>query len=292
MSRSSLHVCSMRAQTTEKVRWRAVCQLTRIARMAAWAPILCLFAGVGHAEDPIGEEARALSADDVKYRVSHRLDGKHFSAHVKFEINKPGYQESRQLEVWRDDQGSARERLMARFKEPAYLRGLGLLYIEGVESPNSYFVYQPSSRRVRRVPESIVSQDIYGVDLEYLGFGVAQLQPVEVVSMQVDTIDGRKLYLLTERALHSDLQRFDERQIWIDPDTFVPIRTEHLRKGKTTLIARTLTLTDLGGVPTPIETIYQRPEDGVVARMTVVSVDYESPIPEVFFSTLQLTKDR
>jgi hypothetical protein len=267
-------------------------QLGPVGSVGLTALSLLLLTTVASAGDLIAEDARGLSAEDVKHRVSHRLDGYHFTARVRFEIKKSGYEERRELDVWRDDQGGVRERLMALFQEPAYLRGLALLYIEGGRSPNSYFVFQPSSQRVRRVPESAVSQNIYGVDLEYMGFGVAELQPVEVVSMKIERLDGREVYRLTERAIDSDQQRFDERRIWIDPETFVPVRTEHLRKGKTTLIASTLVLKEVGGVPTPVETVYQRPEDGVEAHMTVVSIDYEAPIPEVFFSTLQLTKGR
>lgn len=232
-----------------------------------------------------------LSATQVRDRLRARLDGRHFTARVRLEIREVSFQESRELDVWRDDDGARGERLMARFDTPYDMHGLGLLYIESIEGANDYFMYQPSVRRVRRIPETLVSQDVYGVDLEYLGFGIAQLLPVEIESMRVDTIGDRQVYRLTERALQ-DNQRFDERIVWIDPDTFVPVRTEHIRDGKTTLIARTLAVENRSGVTTPMETVYERPQDGQTVRMLVLAVDYEAEIPEVFFSTLQLTKAR
>jgi hypothetical protein len=233
-----------------------------------------------------------LSAQQVKHRVQHRLDGFHFTAHIRMDIRKPGYEEHRDLVVWRDDQDGERERLMAQFESPQDMRGTGLLYTEGIDAPNNYFLYQPSTRRVRRIPESMVSQDVYGVDLEYMGFGVAQLQPVEVESMEIATLDGKRVYRLVEKALYENLQRFDRRIIWIDPDTFIPIQAEHRRNGKITMTAKTQKLEKIQGVPTPVETIYERPLEGVSAYMTVKHVDYESPIPEIFFSTLQLMKAR
>lgn len=232
-----------------------------------------------------------LSAEEVKSRVKHRLDGQHFTARVRFEIKSSNWQEVRELLVWRDDEGN-RERLMAQFQAPAPMRGTGLLYIEGVDTPNNYFIYQPSGRRVRRIPESLITRDIYGVDLEYMGFGVAQLQPIEIESMEVEDLKGRKVYRLTERAKYPELQRFDERVIWVDPETFVPLRTEHYDDGKLTLRAQTTVLKDVSGIPTPVETVYEKPADAGVAHMTVESVDYESEIPPIFFSTLQLTKVR
>jgi hypothetical protein len=49
-------------------------------------------------------------------------------------------------------------------------------------------------------------------------------------------------------------------------------------------------LKEMGGIPTPAETRYERPLDQTVVHMRVEWVDYQSPIPEIFFSTLQLTK--
>ena len=48
----------------------------------------------------------------------------------------------------------------------------------------------------------------------------------------------------------------------------------------------------IGGVPTPTNTVYERPSEEGVGHMTVENVDYDSEIPEIFFSTLQLTKAR
>ena len=110
--------------------------------------------------------------------------------------------------------------------------------------------------------------------------------------MRVEELDGRRVYRLTEKALYSELQRFDRRVIWIDPDTFIPLRTEHYEDGKVTMTARTTSVKEVGGIPTPVETTYERPSEEAVAYMTVETVDYASRIPEIFFSTLQLTKAR
>jgi len=259
--------------------------------MIARAALVCsLLVCLGGAFPGLARAELDLSAEEVKHRLRHRLDGKHFSARIRFEIRKPDYTEDRELDVWRDDEDSARERLMARFDAPSDLRGTGLLYIEGTDGPNDYFLYQPAARRVRRISETLVSQDVYGVDLEYMGFGIAQLQPVDLESMEVVSLDDRPVYRLTERARHRDNQRFDRRILWIDPKTFIPLRTEHIRDGRTTLVATTLVLEEMGGIPTPSETRYERPLDESVVHMRVKRVDYQSPIPEIFFSTLQLTK--
>ncbi len=237
----------------------------------------------------LADGAPAGSPEAVQRSRYARLDGRHFTADVEMRIERDGRSEDRRLVVWRDDEGKARERIMARFLAPADLKDFGLLYLENDGRPNDYFVHQPALARVRRVSESVASQDIYGVDLDFLGFGVAQSVRCTAEDVRRTDLDGKPVYRLTERADESN-QRFDERVTWIDAATFVPLRTEHLRGGKPVLIAKVLRLETVQGIPTPVESIFERPGAGETVTMTVRSIDYETPIARDFFSTLALIK--
>lgn len=218
-----------------------------------------------------------------------RLDGRHFTADVEMQIARDGRREDRRLVVWRDDEDGRHERIMARFLAPADLKDFGLLFLENDGRPNDYFVHQPELARVRRVSESIASQDIYGVDLDFLGFGVAQSVRCEAEAMEKVELDGRPVYRLSERALDPN-QRFDERVTWIDAVTFVPLRTEQRRGGKPMLIAQVRRIENVQGVPTPMESTFERPGAGEKVTMVVRKIDYETPIARDFFSTLALIK--
>lgn len=237
----------------------------------------------------VADDAPVRTATDVQKARHSRLDGRHFSADVEIRIERDGRQENRHLLVWRDDVGGSHERIMARFLGPPDLKNFGLLFVENEGRPNDYFVHQPELARVRRVSEAVVSQDIYGVDLEFLGFGVAQAVPCETERVEQVELDGHPVYKLTERASEPN-QRFDQRITWIDAATFVPRRTEHLRAGKPVLIARVRRLEDVQGVPTPRESIFERPGIGEAVTMVVRKIDYETPIAPEFFSTLALIK--
>jgi hypothetical protein len=162
-----------------------------------------------------------------------------------------------------------------------------LLYLENADGPNDYFTYQPALRRVRRISASLVREDVYGVDLEYLGFGVAPPVPTEPIALDGVVLGERPALRLRERAT-TPSPRFDERVVWLDPRTFVPLRTEHARGGRTVLVARTDEIREVQGVPTPTRIVFER--SGETLAMHVEHVDYEAPIPESFFSTLVLLK--
>ena len=255
-------------------------------------PVACALLLAGLLAAPVvsgEEETPSRSAQEVQQARHTRLEGRHFTADVELKIERAGRRENRRLKVWRDDEGAARERIMARFVAPPDLRNFGLLFVENQGRPNDYFIHQPELARVRRVSESVVSQDIYGVDLEFLGFGVAQSVPCEAEGVKVRNLDGRAVYELRERALQPN-QRFEERITWVDAASLVPLRTEHIRGGKPVLIAKVEKLETVQGVPTPTLSTFERPGEDERVTMSVRKIDYETPIAPEFFSTLALIK--
>jgi len=230
------------------------------------------------------------SASDVQQRWLSRLDGKHFTAHIALELAHEGKKEERKVTVWRDDE-SGRERLMARFQEPYDLRGVGLLYLENPERPTDYFLYQPATGRVRRIAESLAREDIYGIDLEFLGFGVAQREPVDVESLDYDVLGGRRVFRLTQRARRPN-PRFERETIWIDPSTYLSLQSIHYRHGEIVLQAHTEEVKLIQGVPTPVRSSFEREAKKETVMLTVEEIDYEAAIPEEYFSTLALLQKR
>jgi hypothetical protein len=236
-----------------------------------------------------GEDATPLSAEQVKQRWHSRLDKRHFRADVRLEVSLGGTREERRLVVWRDDDGQGGERVLVRFEAPPDLRNVGLLYLENTERANDYFLYQPATRRVRRLPETLANEDVYGIDLEFLGFGVAQGEPTRVESLSREETGGRASYRLTERALRPN-PRFERRITWLDAETFIPLRTEHQREGRLRLVALTESVENVQGIATPRRISFERPTEGTDVRLEVVAVDYEAPIPDDYFSMLALVK--
>ena len=252
------------------------------------APLAVLLA-LGAALVAGAEDAVPVDALQVKRSWHARLDSRHFSAEIALEMWLNGLEETRELRVWRDDAGTESERVMVRFESPPDLRNLALLYMEHGGRPNDYFLYQPSIRRIRRLPETIANDDVYGIDLEFLGFGVAQSEPTEIDSMSRVTLNGISTYKLVERATRSN-PRFDRRSTWLDRDTFLALRTEHERAGRVVMIAQVRDVQRIQGVSTPMVIDFERPDTKRRVRLQVRSVDYERAIPESYFAAMALLR--
>lgn len=236
-----------------------------------------------------GEDALPETADAVKRRWHSRLEGMHFTARVKLSMEMGGIHEERELLVWRTDEAVGAERVMVRFTQPESVRNVGVLFLEQQGRPNDYFLYQPELRRVRRLPETIANDDVYGIDLEFLGFGVAQSEPTEVESMTRESFEGRPTFRLEERALREN-PRFDRRVTWLDAKTYIPVRTEQLRLGRRRLIARTVETREIGGIATPLRMEFENQLERRRVSLRVVEVDYQAAIPDEYFSTLALVR--
>ena len=236
-----------------------------------------------------GEDALPLSAQEVQRRWHTRLEGRHFQAGVRMEMNLGGLRETRRMQVFRDDEGGAGERVLIRFETPPDLRNVSLLYLEHKDRPNDYFLYTPETRRVRRLPESVVDNDIYGIDPEFLGFGVARTEPTKIQSLTIERMEGRKASRLVESA-SSPNPRFEERVTWIDAETFIPLRTEHILNGRTVLVAETREIVLIQGIATPRHVSFEMPVKGRQVELYIEEVDYQGEIPEDVFSTLSLMK--
>lgn len=252
------------------------------ALVAAFALAFAPAAGAADAD------ALPVSAKDVAARWHGRLAERHFSAQVRMEVDLGGLREERRMRVYRDDEGGG-ERVLIRFDAPADLRNVGLLYLEHDGQPNDYFLYQPAMRRIRRLPETIADDDVYGIDLEFLGFGVAQTAPTALGGLARETLAGRAVYKLEESADPPN-RRFEERVTWIDAETFVPLRTEHRRDDRVVLVAETLEVGEVQGIPTPKRMRFSKPIEKRDVLLFVDAVDYETPIPEEHFAAITLTK--
>jgi len=256
---------------------------------AAVERTLWLVLGVALLAGSAGAQQVELSPAELQARWHGRLDARHFTARLRLEMQLHGMDEIRELTVYRlDDHG---ERVLLRFERPPDLRDVRLLYREVPGRSNEYFLYAPSTRRVRRLPPLVADDDLYGVDLEYLGFGTSEVTPTEVVAMQREPLDGRSVYRLEERA-RGDHPRFDARLTWLDATTFIPLRQELRRAGKLVLRAETLAVREIQGIPTPIEMSFVRPDEQNAVRLHFNGVDYETPLGEEVFAILNLTRRR
>jgi hypothetical protein len=64
-----------------------------------------------------------------------------------------------------------------------------------------------------------------------------------------------------------------ERVTWIDAETFIPLRTEHILKGRTVLVAETTEIGLVQGIRTPLRMSFEKPDENRRAELYAEDVD-------------------
>jgi hypothetical protein len=121
-----------------------------------------------------------------------------------------------------------------------------------------------------------------GGEFDYLGFRVARMGRPVATQVETTTLNGRKALVLTEEARE---MHFEERKIWLDPDSYVPLRAEYWRNGKKFLLAETEEIRDVQGVATQIRIRFSIPDrKDLTSVWQVDSIDYDRPILDSYFT--------
>lgn len=232
--------------------------------------------GVGAA----GAVAPGPDAQEVAKRWAGRLTGRHYTANVTFTMQDVG--ERRMTIRWDDSQ--RRERLLVRMDWPEASRGNSFLMLENLDRPNEYYFYSTAraSIGVHRLKNINRGNPFAGGEFDYLHFRVARQGRPVAKQVESAVLDGRKVYVLTEEA---DAMHFEKRKIWLDAETYVPLRGEYWRAGNQFLVAETEEVREIQGVPTPIRIRFSYPlRPGESAVWEVESIDYDRPILDSYFA--------
>lgn len=158
---------------------------------------------------------------------------------------------------------------------------------------NQLWIYSPSTDRTILISGQMLRQSVMGSDLSYEDMmedsKLTDKYKAENVGME--TIDGRKCYVLVLTAITTDVNYF-KRKTWIDTERFVPLKEElYAKSGQ--LLKRTVLsgVRQVQGRWFPTVVLYKdmlKAGDGTEFRMT--SIQFDQPIPDYIFSKAALKK--
>ncbi|MCP3985852.1 MAG: outer membrane lipoprotein-sorting protein [bacterium] len=153
------------------------------------------------------EDAYPLSPEHVLREAFERRYGCDLSAHVEIHvISDSGERLERKLDL-ASKYIDGRLHSLARFSEPPYLRGTGLLIIERADlrSADEQFIFLPSLKRVRRISGAQRGDAFLGTDLTFEDFERHRVDDFELAPLTVSTTAGESVYVIeaTPRILSS-----------------------------------------------------------------------------------------
>ncbi len=229
-----------------------------LVRALALCLLLALWGGSTLAAETNGEMADSEMDGDAIYR---RILDNRFSAYIQKLEMKSGDRGGNALTTkiklkyknYRDIHESIVSKSIAKYEAPQDVRHLGYLVINKLDGSNDEFIYQPSSRRVRRI--NLRGEAVFGTDFSFEDIIPQEFEDGTYSRLPDAKIRGIDCYAVqvipTEKA-DSEYSKF---VVHADREHFVPIQTDYWD-------TKDVHIKTLEAVPSSIEGFTDEDEDG------------------------------
>ncbi len=175
--------------------------------------------------------------------LSQNNDAKEIMRRSQQVTRLAGLETQTTLEI-RDDKGNVRTRktLMASrlfqdgtekrvilFKEPAEVRGTGILIFDHPDKEDDMWLYLPALRKTRKIVSTEKSRSFMGSEFSNSDLSVASLDPFQYRLEGEETMDGEACWKILITPVNSEVRSeygFAEKLIWISKNDLVTRRAE------------------------------------------------------------------
>jgi outer membrane lipoprotein-sorting protein len=162
---------------------------------------------------------------------------------------------------------------LARFSAPAGVSGVAVLTIEGAKGDgDDVSLYLPKLKRVRKVANSDRNKAFMDTDFAYADITSNGTRADDVTQLSDESVEGRDCFVLKGKG--DEASAYGEVKLFIDKETYVPMRVEYLDKvGKPLKRYRTLKLKAFKERVIAAEAVMENLQSGSKTHMTVLKLE-------------------
>lgn len=171
---------------------------------------------------------------------------------------------------------TGRSHALARFSAPAGVAGVAVLTVEGAKGEgDDVSLYLPKLKRVRKVAKSDRSKSFMDTDFAYADIASNGARDDDLKRLGDEKVEGRDCFVLVGQG--DDGSAYGEVRLFIDKQTFVPMRVEYQDKaGKPFKRYRTMKLKAFKERVIAAEAVMENLQTGSKTSMTVLKLEESS----------------
>ena len=256
--------------------------------MAGVTAALCL---------PLASPADDLRAEEILDCVQKNLPAKTAVQRMEFrsQDRAGGGRTIHSRMHWRRfDDGLSR--VLVRVREPADLKGSGVLLIEKTTRADM-FVYLPDLQRSRRVTSRMLSGSMFGSDFSYEDFSQLQGMAIDGRSERLPdaSLDGVPVYVVTHYPAPDSGSAYDHVTSYIESESCVPLKSEMFEKGgrlRKVMTADRSSIFEENGVRLAKKLRMEDLRDQSKTDLVVTEIEVGGKIPKKTFSITTLERPR
>jgi hypothetical protein len=195
---------------------------------------------------------------------------------------------------FRDAEGKAVDgvvsKALIKYSEPFDLRNTGQLIITNEDYSRDQWVYQPSSRSIRRVNSEHAG--VGGSDLSFDDLGFGRVEDADYTRLDDEEIDGTPVYVVDAVVKPYVSSRFRKTRTYFEQEHYVPLRIRDWDRAGVEVRRMTADpdkLREFNGIWVPTEVLVVDVLEGTSSEILIEDLDPNVEIADSFFSKFRLT---
>jgi hypothetical protein len=182
---------------------------------------------------------------------------------------------------------------IVKFQDPFDMRHTGYLMIVNDDLSRDQFVYQPSSRKVRRV--NLRQANVGGSDFSFDDLGFDDVDDATYVRFEDEKIDGVAVYVIEAKKKPEVISRYLKTLAYLEKEHYVPLKArywDHAGVEVKQMDAEPHSLKEFNGVWVATHSQMKNLQQGTHSELYIEDLDPNTEIAEAMFSTFRLQLDR
>jgi hypothetical protein len=182
---------------------------------------------------------------------------------------------------------------IVKFQDPFDIRHTGYLVIVNDDLSRDEFLYQPSTRKVRRV--SMRGSSVGASDFSFDDLGFNDVDDATYTRFEDETIGGVEVYVIEAKKKPEVVSRYYKTLAYLEKEHYVPLKARYWDTAGVEvreLDADPQSLKEFHGVWVATKSKMRNLQQDTSSELTIEDLDPNTEIAEAMFSTFRLQVDR
>ena len=228
-----------------------------------------------------------LSAKEIIKIADEKVRGNYATAELKMTIIRPDWSREMAMKSW----SKGDDYSLILVTAPARDKGISFLKRE-----SDMWNWQPTIDRVIKMPPSMMSQSWMGSDFTNDDLARASSTVDDFVQEIIaeEVLENRRCWVIELIPLEGVAVVWGKIKIWVDQEDFIQMKTEFYDEDD--YLVNTMTgknIVELGGklLPQLLEVV-PADEEGHMTRVEYLSLEFDQPLKDAFFSIQNMKRVR
>lgn len=249
-------------------------------------PAIAILAALSAFAAPAGSPR---TAREIMQEVERRSFSKTFRYEGRVTVRKASGAVERKTWGYERFGPPGNSKVLLRFRNPAEIRGVGLLIWNNPQKSADMWLYTPAIARTRRIAHQDRSSRFAGTGFTFEDLEEADISQWDYSGLQDTEESGEPCWRITARRNSGRRAPGDRDELWISRTKVTPLRIDKFRADR---LERRLTMRELElrqGIWTPMSIEVEQPSDRSQTTLQLIDARYDVRLPESNF-TLEALK--